>query len=676
MERPRAVVCRVNEELATFMWTKRQEMASQSKGISENLDSTLWKAYSNVCNCKTPIKTLKDLSEVNGVGKWMLRLLKEFFETELVDSDPEEEMPTKGKKKGTQRYMPRKNSVAYALLITLYRGITSGSEYMRKQELIDAAEASGLSRVPIVPEKAKGKAGHFGSSTRDWYTGWNCMKTLITKGLVAKSSNPAKYMLTQEGQEVARECLSRSGLVDPVESVAVIERESDMVGQSESDLEGHVNLPAKVALPPVDCNKFQKSNDVPPAFLERFLKMGYSAEQILRAVVEVSKSHQNKDISSLWPAVLCCLRENQIYGLNSRSQTTLRQEHHATPTTCQITDDQEDVIPVDSSRINSVSDRTLDMQQSSSFADSAQGSVVLRACSSTSIIYPLPNWSANGLGTGIAVFAIPPFRFGEKFDDIYEVVLILDDREQFAKQGSRSRRIIENISGQFSIHIEVRRLPVGDAIWIARNKESGSEYVLDFIVERKRIDDLSQSIKDNRYKDQKLKLLRCGLKKLIYLVEGDANSSEAAERIKTACFTTEILEGFDVQRTSGLADTLRKYGYLTHAITQYYKSKFAQDKFEGAGVCPTFNEFIRKCQDLDKMTISDVFGIQLMQVPHVTEQVAAAVLDLYPTLLSLARAYSLLEEDIGAQEDMLRKQTNNVVSALASKNIFQLVWGN
>jgi len=99
---------------------------------------------------------------------------------------------------------------------------------MRKQELIDAAEASGLSRAPIAyvwhsffltlflfvlclkkvmakemfttfdqwifrPEKGKGKAGHFGSSPQDWYSGWSCMKTLISKGLVVKSSCPAKY---------------------------------------------------------------------------------------------------------------------------------------------------------------------------------------------------------------------------------------------------------------------------------------------------------------------------------------------------------------------------------------------------------------------------------------------------------------------------------------------------
>ena len=57
------------------------------------------------------------------------------------------------------------------------------------------------------------------------------------------------------------------------------------------------------------------------------------------------------------------------------------------------------------------------------------------------------------------------------------------------------------------VHIQVRRLPVGDGIWIARHKTLETEYVLDFIVERKKTDDLRSSIRDNRYKDQKLRLL-------------------------------------------------------------------------------------------------------------------------------------------------------------------------
>eukprot|EP00268_Persea_americana_P005454 TRINITY_DN11833_c0_g1_i20.p1 TRINITY_DN11833_c0_g1~~TRINITY_DN11833_c0_g1_i20.p1 ORF type:complete len:278 (+),score=36.99 TRINITY_DN11833_c0_g1_i20:1155-1988(+) len=239
---------------------------------------------------------------------------------------------------------------------------------------------------------------------------------------------------------------------------------------------------------------------------------------------------------------------------------------------------------------------------------------------------------------------------------------------------SRSRKVIESMSIQFKIQIEVRRLPVGDGIWIARHKQLDEEYVLDFIVERKEVDDLRMSIRDNRYRDQKQRLLRCGLQKLIYIVEGDPNSCEAAESIKTACFTTEILEGFDVHRTSGLADTLKKYGYLTQAISYCYRKQFSNDMYNSSLVCSSFNEFTKKCQDLEKMTVSDVFAVQLLQVPHVTEEAALAVLNLYPTILSLAHAYSALEGDVRAQEDMLGRQSN-LISASASRNIYKFIWG-
>lgn len=218
-------------------------------------------------------------------------------------------------------------------------------------------------------------------------------------------------------------------------------------------------------------------------------------------------------------------------------------------------------------------------------------------------------------------------------------------------------------------------MPVGDGVWIVRHKESHVEYVLDFIVERKKVDDLCSSIKDNRYRDQKLRLQRCGLRKLIYLVEGDLSALDAAESIKTACFTTEILEGFDVQRTSGFADTIRRYGFLSLSIKQYYSAQFSTQNARSQGICPIFNEFVRRCQDLEKITVSDVFSLQLMQVPLVTEEIALAVVDLYPTVLSLARAYSLLEGNFQAQEELLKNQSKTISSG-ASKNIFKLVWGS
>ncbi|KAB2046992.1 hypothetical protein ES319_A13G015200v1 [Gossypium barbadense] len=541
MERNRRVLCPENEELVNYLLQKRQELADKPKGIKENTNLTLSKAYNNICNAQHPIKTLKDLNDIKGVGKWIIVLMRGYFDSGSGSSEPEE-ITRKGKKnKGNRRYLPQKNSVAYALLITLYRETTDGNEFMHKQDLIDAAEASGLSRAPIAPEKGKGKPSQFGSSPRDWYSGWSCMSILIKKGLVVKSSCPAKYMLTPEGKEAARECLMKSKMEDPLENLVDVERLSQPDTQdafvqdlchSDSDIE-EINERAAF--------KRKTSIDIPLDCLERCTRMGYSKEQVLSAFAEVSETSKNKEISSLWPAVLCRLREDQVYG----------QEAH-----------------------NGVQSSWM---QSSKNGGDMPNLCTMRACSSS-------RPSSDSLKADMNVLSVPPLSFGEKFEDTYEVILILDDREQFTSQGARSKKMLEKICSEFKIKIDVRRLPIGDGIWIARHKHLSSEYVLDFIVERKKVADLRSSIRDNRYKDQKLRLLRSGLKKLIFLVEGDPNTSEAAESIKTACFTTEILEGFDVQRTSGLLDTLRKYAYLTRAIAQYYKLHLPEDHSKLSGV--------------------------------------------------------------------------------------------
>lgn len=43
--------------------------------------------------------------------------------------------------------------------------------------------------------------------------------------------------------------------------------------------------------------------------------------------------------------------------------------------------------------------------------------------------------SSDGLREDMNVLSVPPLSFGEKFEDTYEVILILDDREQFISQG-------------------------------------------------------------------------------------------------------------------------------------------------------------------------------------------------------------------------------------------------
>ncbi|XP_073360888.1 crossover junction endonuclease MUS81-like [Aegilops tauschii subsp. strangulata] len=144
-----------------------------------------------------------------------------------------------------------------------------------------------------------------------------------------------------------------------------------------------------------------------------------------------------------------------------------------------------------------------------------------------------------------------------------------------------------------------------------------------------------------------------------------------------SCFTTEVLGGFDVQRTTGYADTEKKYGHLTGSIIDYYSRNFSAGA-DTSRLCLTYDEFVKRCSDLEKVTMSDIFAVQLMQVPQVTEEAALAVTSLYPTLLSLAKAYTMLmnvtnDGDRCAQEEML-KNKSDMVNAGASKNIFKLIW--
>ena len=74
---------------------------------------------------------------------------------------------------------------------------------------------------------------------------------------------------------------------------------------------------------------------------------------------------------------------------------------------------------------------------------------------------------------------LPPLPPGSSFAEAYDVVMLLDNREQFARDaaGAGAKRNesfqvhIEQLRGA-GIDIEGRGLPVGDALWIARCKRA------------------------------------------------------------------------------------------------------------------------------------------------------------------------------------------------------------
>jgi hypothetical protein len=85
--------------------------------------------------------------------------------------------------------------------------------------------------------------------------------------------------------------------------------------------------------------------------------------------------------------------------------------------------------------------------------------------------------------------------------DSYDIVFILDYREV---KSTKNREYVRDALARNGIPVERRTLELGDMCWIARHRETKDEIVVDFIIERKRIDDLVTSIKNGRFHEQKV----------------------------------------------------------------------------------------------------------------------------------------------------------------------------
>lgn len=222
--------------------------------------------------------------------------------------------------------------------------------------------------------------------------------------------------------------------------------------------------------------------------------------------------------------------------------------------------------PPPGSSIATATERPAQQEQNSSRSDRSQnGTETPFADSST--IKPIP---------------LPPGSF--------TVQLVLDTREV---RTSTDRDYIANELSKKGITPQVRALELGDATWVAKcddpsllarlagDEEAGSdEVMLDWIVERKRLDDLIGSIKDGRFHEQKFRLRRSGMKNVIYLIEefnvshdpSNPNGMKYQEMVASAIASTQVVNGYFVKRTRNLDDTIRYLTRMTFLLRSMYES--------------------------------------------------------------------------------------------------------
>lgn len=146
---------------------------------------------------------------------------------------------------------------------------------------------------------------------------------------------------------------------------------------------------------------------------------------------------------------------------------------------------------------------------------------------------------------------------------------------------SKSKRTLDATLLQLQKHkiaFEIRRLSAGDFLWICRTTDN-NEYVLPYVIERKRMDDLAGSIRDGRFHEQKFRLRESGISNLIYLIESRGNNQNLGLPLQTllqAATNTQIHSGFIVKFTDSHTDSMRYLAVMTNLLIDMYKVNFSR----------------------------------------------------------------------------------------------------
>ncbi|CAK7566687.1 MAG: Crossover junction endonuclease mus81 [Sporothrix epigloea] len=273
--------------------------------------------------------------------------------------------------------------------------------------------------------------------------------------------------------------------------------------------------------------------------------------------------------------------------------------------------------------------------------------------------------------------ALPPVDPFELPAGSYSVQLVLDMRERVTGQ----RSYMEDELKKRDAKPLVRALSLGDALWVAKCHDpnllsrmgaEGDEVVLDWIVERKRQDDLVCSIKDGRFREQKFRLRRCGVPNVVYVIEEAGMDADMLHRyeaaMQSAIASTQVLNGYFVKRTRSVDDTITYLAKLTKRIAARYAGRplrvlptsvlTAQNHLPllrklradnpGANTpsyCVSYPAFASLTSKSEILTLRDVFLKMLMCTRGVTGERALEIQKVWPTPFDFVQAFQALDAE-------------------------------
>lgn len=297
--------------------------------------------------------------------------------------------------------------------------------------------------------------------------------------------------------------------------------------------------------------------------------------------------------------------------------------------------------------------------------------------------------------------------------DSFTVQLIIDVREIRAV---KDRDYMEEELIKKGVKPIMRSLELGDALWIAKMKDpkllsrlgaDGDEVILDWIVERKRLDDLIGSIKDGRFHEQKFRLRKSGIKNVTYIIEeisiNDEYYQKVQEMVESAIASTQVVNGYFVKKTQKMDDTIRYLTRMTKLLSGIYANKslhviptkvlttqnylpllaHLKEKTPETAFNITYPAFASLASKSESLTLRDVYLKMLMCTRGVTGEKALEIQKRWKTPLEFVKAFDECgssEQGKKRKRELVKDRMSNLVGrkkiagTLSSK--IAEVWGD
>ncbi|RUP50707.1 restriction endonuclease type II-like protein [Jimgerdemannia flammicorona] len=266
----------------------------------------------------------------------------------------------------------------------------------------------------------------------------------------------------------------------------------------------------------------------------------------------------------------------------------------------------------------------------------------------------------------------------------FDIVLIVDMREI---KGVNDRDYISKQLHELGVAVEICDLKLGDVLWVARRHNDGMELVLDYIIERKRMDDLVASIKDGRFAEQKARILNFGAARVVYIIKDFASPN--LQTITTAISTTQVVDRFFVKHTKSLDHTICYLAELHKAHKAFetqtlqgipdehidYATFLVLRKHLATPYLVTYQSYSMLNSRSGNTTLCDVFASMLATVRGVSGTKALMIAARYCTPQGLIAAYDVLDSDAERQL-MIYNAMNKGVGTAVSMQICKIWYSN